>query len=221
MGCIYLDGGLEKEGIELLKSIPTSTSALYRLGQHFYEMETPPAQAESLVYFEKGAQLNDANSLYWLGYVYHQGLCGKQPNPQKAVRLLNEAIQLGHKEAMYYLAVMYKSGDGVVASNQQAIELLNRATSEPDPCLDALFMLGSHYLNGDLGLNKNPKAALRFFNAAARLGHVDATLNAVCSDWILATHQQGIMYYSGIGTEINMEKAYYHYQNASLAVCDM
>ncbi len=46
--------------------------------------------------------------------------------------------------------------------------------------------------------------ALHFFKASARLGHASAWVN------------EGAMYFNGLGTDVNYEKAFYAYQNASI-----
>jgi TPR repeat protein len=65
-----------------------------------------------------------------------------------------------------------------------------------------LFCMGDIYFNGLEGFMVDYPKALNYFKQAARLGHSNAFVN------------EGVMYFNGLGTDVNYEKAFYAYQNA-------
>jgi TPR repeat protein len=80
--------------------------------------------------FTKAAKLGDSNSIYWLGYLYHNGI-GVEKDTTKAVALLNTAVSEQHSGAMFYLSQvlyhweilltylqMYRVGDSVPQSTE-------------------------------------------------------------------------------------------------------
>ena len=67
--------------------------------------------------------------------------CGKH---EEAVKLLTEAANQGDVEAMYNLALYYKSGQGVARNFSHAIMLLEKAASAPSRKPDASRNVGKY-----------------------------------------------------------------------------
>jgi uncharacterized protein len=89
--------------------------------------------------------------------------------------------------AIYHLALMCLTGDGIEADPKRGIALLHQAADLNNA--DALFLSGETYFSGSDGEDIAYPRAL---------------------------HNLGVMYYNGFGTKIDYEKAFYAYQNASV-----
>jgi len=84
------------------------------------------------------------------------------------------------------LGTMYRDGNGVDQSYQQARELYESAASQGDAC--AQYHLGIMYDEG-IGVDQSYERAKEYYEAAARQGHADAENNL------------GALYYNGQGVE--------------------
>ena len=94
-----------------------------------------------------------------LGYMY-KNVESKLSNYQKAAKMYQRAVDLGHHGAMNNLAGMYKYGQGVIVDYQKAIELYERAVNAGVSC--ACCNLADMYERG-LGVKKNLCRALDLY----------------------------------------------------------
>ena len=69
---------------------------------------------------------------------------------------------------------------------------------------DAYHNLACKYLDGFIGLKRDPKRAEKLFLQAAKMG----SMQAHCS--------LGVIYHTGQGVEKDLKKAIYHYQIAAI-----
>ena len=104
--------------------------------------------------------------------------------------------------AEYKLGEFYYSGEVVEKNYDKAIELFKQSANRKSFGERAAFKLGNFYEYGEIPLNKDLKEALHWYEIAAKTNK-EAQL-------IVAN-----MYYQGIGTEKNYEKAKIFYENIS------
>ncbi len=76
--------------------------------------------------YEKGAEEDDAYSLYRLGMAYKEGVI-KSRDLEKSLEYLRKSADKGYADAYWQLALAYKSGLGVSSDYNQYIHLLFQA----------------------------------------------------------------------------------------------
>ena len=84
------------------------TYALYQLGLYYSEAND---LAKALKYYQRAAELNNADALLELYYIYGEGI-GVEQDDDKALFFLNKVAELGSQEAIEELAAMALSGQG-------------------------------------------------------------------------------------------------------------
>uniref|UniRef100_A0A6B2L3D9 Uncharacterized protein n=1 Tax=Arcella intermedia TaxID=1963864 RepID=A0A6B2L3D9_9EUKA len=186
------------------------TSAMYKLGEIYYaiwETSRDNSDRETWFYwFKRAAEGGNGAACFWIGYAYDNDLLDVDNDLKlnNSLEWLKKAVQLDNKQAMHYLGMMFRDKQKGVYDLKESRRYLEKAAAPPDPYPEALFALGDLHLNGDEGFEKNPQLALKYFKEAGKLGHSDALCNV------------GAIYYNGIGTDVDFEKAFYAYQNASI-----
>ena len=159
------------------------------LARHAVETGAPLAQYRyGRVLLEgRGGPLDPAAAAQWLERAVAQGhleattllarvyLSGYDPAPARdaarAVALLSDAAARGDAEAQYYLALLYRAGDGVAQDLRQAF-IWMRAAAEKFHT-EAQFELSRLYARG-LGTEASPQQAEHWLREAATAGHVQA-----------------------------------------------
>lgn len=126
----------------------------------------------------------------------------KDPGPDfpGGLKLLRQAAQRGHLEALCLVGEMYKSGDGVLQSNTEAIRCFRHASLRREPYGDVL--LGTMYLEGR-GVREDHAEAVARFEKAARAGHPEGQFAL------------GLMYVTGQGVSKNEKKGSDWYRKAA------
>lgn len=81
---------------------------------------------EIVAEYEKGAEEDDAYSLYRLGMAYKEGVI-KTRDLEKSLEYLRKSADKGYADAYWQLALAYKSGLGVTSDYNQYIHLLFQA----------------------------------------------------------------------------------------------
>lgn len=128
----------------------------------------------------------EANSSYYLGGLYKQGL-GVEVNLDKALELWERAAILGHKEAAYKVGKLSfkewnnKKDEKLAISAKNYLEQANFLTKSysikhknvESPHIDALYLLGNMYEMG-VGCLKNTQIATSYYVEAALAGHISA-----------------------------------------------
>ena len=82
--------------------------ALYQLGLYYSEAND---LAKAIKYYQRAAELNNADALLELYYIYGEGI-GVEQDDDKALFFLKKVAELGNQEAIEELAAMALSGQG-------------------------------------------------------------------------------------------------------------
>lgn len=82
--------------------------ALYQLGLYYSEAND---LAKAIKYYQRAAELNNADALLELYYIYGEGI-GVEQDDDKALFFLKKVAELGNQEAIDELAAMALSGQG-------------------------------------------------------------------------------------------------------------
>lgn len=98
-----------------------------------------------------------------------------------ALRLFEQAGQMGHGEALYQAAQMLAYGEGVPFDRRRAFAMTKEAAARG--VVEAIYSLGFYYMNGGMGnlgysdevlsqikIRRNEPKALALYSKAARLG---------------------------------------------------
>ena len=120
------------------------------------------------------ADLGDTRSMLGLAYM-RLNPADSRYAPTEAVRLLERAAAAGAPDSQFELARLYEKGLGVAQDNARAMELYLAAADQDFP--DALNDLGFLYLQGGLGLTRDPVIGIRYFERAADLRQSEAMYN--------------------------------------------
>lgn len=159
--------------------------------------------------FDKAIELGDADAMYFVGAQYLSKDDDGETDLlvyQLGLKLVQDAADKGHSEALYYLALFYLNGNKILGvkrcSTSEFLARLDKACLAGSP--DALFLRGHAYYHGDHGLVESYPLALADFLSAAEAGHADAAVSA------------GAMLHQGIGTIIprDQRRAFQLYQEA-------
>lgn len=132
------------------------------------------------------------DALLMMGILMLEGDPYVERDPEAAAELLQRAMGLGNREAMWTLGSMHLYGVGVPLDLNLARAYLEDG-AEHDYAVSVLN-LGMIYCLG-LGVEKNPREAMRLFEHAAELGSREAVTN------------MAVMYATGDGTEKDVERA--------------
>ncbi|GAX82414.1 hypothetical protein CEUSTIGMA_g9842.t1 [Chlamydomonas eustigma] len=106
------------------KGMPAAYSALgtiYWMGHDGQPSNTTAA----FLSFEKGAALNDADSVINLGILYQFGL-GTEIDTSKAFEQFVRGDKLGHRKAVYSLGMCYQEGIGTEVNRTKALQMYSR-----------------------------------------------------------------------------------------------
>ncbi len=128
----------------------------------------------------------------------HKNGEGCPPNNDEAIRLLDQAIDLGHSAAMHARAVMHFKGEGDDQNYDEAIRLFDQAIDLGHS--DAMHERAVMHYHGEGG-DQNYDEAIRLFDQAVDLGNREAICN------------RALMHEKGQGGPQNHDKAsqlYFH-----------
>lgn len=186
---------------------------------------------ESLFWYKKLADMDDAKAQYRLGQLYYHGNSSFniQENEQKAIKLFFSSANKAYAPAEFAISTAYRNGRGVLRDYKKAFEWANKAAEHGD--INAQNNLGMHYKYG-LGVKKSDTKALFWFKKAAEQGSHGAQSNlgdlyekggiGVKQDyqkslyWNRKSAEQGgktglfnmgYMYENGLGVEKNLDIA--------------
>lgn len=132
--------------------------------------------------FRKAIDLGDTDSMFFVGVqLLSDDESGNDLSRlQEGFHLVQQAAELGHAGALYYVALLHHNGHEALGispcSPAEFRRHLNAAVDAGDS--EALFLRGHAYYNGTDGYNKNFSKALDDFLAATDLGHADAAVSA-------------------------------------------
>ncbi len=140
-------------------------------GQPVLETLTPALD----LYWEKELKEQVANKLRGLALdadtVFKEGLAVYQtlsPNHARAASLFQQAADLGHPAAQYYLAMLYEKGTGVSKDQETALKWYRQSATKGYP--EAGMALGDFFSNG-LNVKQDYVEAFVWYGVAATEGH--------------------------------------------------
>ncbi|MFI4963361.1 MAG: tetratricopeptide repeat protein, partial [Legionellales bacterium] len=173
-----------------------NTLAQYLLGQWYQVGETgQPDYASAKEWYQKAAtQLSQANVA--LGFIYET----VDENYAQALKVYNQAAEIGYPQGVYNMALMYLYGKGVPVDYPKAKVLLTDASNKG--VSEALTQLGSMSFYG-LGQPRNDQDALSWYKKAADLGNTNAL------------YELGVLSETGVAAKLNLQEALKYYQAAS------
>ena len=114
------------------------------------------------------AEQGFADAQCYLGMKLNDGYVDIPPDSIKAVGWFKKAVDQGHPQGIYELAVAYYTGEGIEEDEQLAVELFRRAAEKNVPA--AAYMLGDCLLDG-IGVAMDRAQALEWLVRASELGH--------------------------------------------------
>ena len=106
----YFNSKHQKEALYWLEKSASNDDpyALYQLGLYYSEAND---LAKAIKYYQRAAELNNADALLELSYIYGEGI-GVEQDDDKALFFLNKAAESGNQEVLDELAAMALSGEG-------------------------------------------------------------------------------------------------------------
>ncbi|EJK76944.1 hypothetical protein THAOC_01264 [Thalassiosira oceanica] len=96
----------------------------------FCRMPHPNSDAGALAMIQTRVAKKDPTAIHTLGKYYHQGRLGLQKDMRRAVKLWEEAAELGSIDALYNLGNAYDQGDGVQLDKEKAAQFWTKAAMQ-------------------------------------------------------------------------------------------
>ena len=122
---------------------------------------------ELLAMIQSRVGKKDPEAIHVLGIKYYHGRLGLQRDTKKAVRMWEEAAELGSIEALYSLGVVYYHGSGVQEDKSKGIQFWTMAAMQGHA--------ESRYNIGNLEAGKgNHDRVVRHLLISAKMGHTDS-----------------------------------------------
>ena len=213
-----------------LKRLATETGtplAQYRYGRILLEGRGGPRDSVAAAeWLEKAVAQNHVEATTLLARMY---LTGYEPGPAadkaRAASLLSDAAARGDAEAQYYLALLYRAGDGVTQDDTASFTWMRAAAEKGN--VEAQYELARVLARG-IGTPADPEAAEAWLREAAGAGHVQAQFflgqtlrardknNREALDWLrraaeaglpVAQRNLGMAYLTGTGVEADSKEA--------------
>ncbi len=123
----------------------------------------------------------DSNAYFHLAQIHRLGIHGEK-SPEVAAMYYRLASEMGHVEASAKLAnLLFFSENATIAAEKEAISLWQKLALNDD--VEALYILGTLYWNGDGGLVADPVRGYGLIWRASEQGYADA----IASEVIMAT----------------------------------
>lgn len=113
---------------------------------------------------------NNPNANYGLGILYLNGFEELNKNTTIALEYLQKAEKANIVEAIYQLALMYESGNGVGQNNKKAFNYFLKASE--DDHLPSILKLADSYDNGTLS-PPDPLKACEYWNEVANFSNIE------------------------------------------------
>lgn len=203
LGCIFYDGNGVKEDDEKAFDLfaagaeinhPSCTGLVAYCYEH--GIGTPVNMSKAIEYYNKGVQLGDELSAYFLGIFYRDGNNGIK-SPQLAAELF---AKCSSEFGIYELGKCYRDGFGVDKNVEKAADLFRKAAEKG--YADAQYEVGVCYLYGR-GVDKNEQMAVTWYEKAALQGNA------------YAQNSLGYCYDNGIGVDTNYQMAVAWFRKSS------
>ncbi|KAI7901627.1 uncharacterized protein BX663DRAFT_513471 [Cokeromyces recurvatus] len=140
-----------------------------------------------------------AEAQYSLGKLYEAGLLNKKGKPEldKAFPLYVQASKHLHADASNRAANCYEHGLGCRANGAKAILFYKKAAALSHP--GAMRRLGTAYFNGELGVTKNAKEGVKWYNRS---------IEAINADYPEALYDVAELYITGVPNVVYVDLNY-------------
>ena len=152
-------------------------------------------------WYERAAKESDPRALSLLAEIIIRGKDGSEPDQKRAIELLKEAAQLGHTQAFSRLGYIHHFGEGVEIDGKAALEWYQKAAEADDTW--SMIRIGELYLNGVVGIDKDPLRAREWFEKAVEKGDTEG--------WVSI----GYLYEEGLGVDKSVSEAKRFYEKAA------
>ena len=203
----------------------------YALYQYLYNSGLKEDQNKGLDYLKKAAQQGNINAEYSLGWLYYNGGNGIEKNYEEALKLFKKASHKGLVAATTMIGFAYRDGKGVEKDDKQARKyfLIAAEKGDPDAQLEYGFILDKVDYDIDEAMKWYKKSADQGNRVAqCNLGIIyDGTYGpyrytnyekaiyylkkSAEQDYAPALNQLGYLYETGLGGELDINKAYEYY----------
>ena len=177
--------------------------AMGRLGACFHHGRGVESnEALALEWYEKGADLGDADSMNALGFIHESGkLKSRGVDLEQAFKFYKQAAEAGHADGMTNLGYLYEKGHGVLQNLELASSWYERAAQKG--YAKAQNNLGSLHYSGK-GVRQSYWKAEEYYRLASAQGNASGMNNlAICLE-------------EGLGTKKNVPEAIRLYEKAAL-----
>ena len=165
---------------------------------YFEGQGTKKSIIDAIAWYEKSASQNFAAASFNLGLIYEQGKLGIPIDHAKAFHYYSQAAKLKHDSAQYNLALIYRYGNPSVRVDlEKSEELLNAAADAGNE--KAIIELANSLILGNYGISVDYKRARMLYNLAAKNKNSTGLIGL------------SVLYYSGLGVELDMAKSYSFY----------
>lgn len=159
---------IAKKGFEKMLKEREDDFLLYRLGTMHYEGQgTEKSQEEALKYFQRSAELNNANAQYALGKTYSDKESGYY-DLKKAVENLQKAAEQDLDHARIALAKIHMDEGEVFYDLEKAKNLYEQAAANDNET--AFYQLGKIHSNPEYNFY-DLKKAIAYFEKVAEKGN--------------------------------------------------
>ena len=133
-----------QEAIELMKLAASKgyQYAIYSLGYHYETgVGVKKSSEDAFVWYYKGANLNNKNSIKRIGYLYYNGT-GVSQDYKKAIKWFQRAADLGDISSFSMLGYIFQSGQGTEINLEKSRYFYKKGVESNDP----LAMVSYAYL---------------------------------------------------------------------------
>mmetsp|Transcript_16495 Transcript_16495/g.45363 ORF Transcript_16495/g.45363 Transcript_16495/m.45363 type:complete len:430 (+) Transcript_16495:61-1350(+) len=202
-----------------------------------YDSHSPTASFQT--WKQRAQQDGDADALYYLGVCYSYGERGAPQDSLKALECFRRAALQGHSNARYQWGWCYEQSiDGQIPQDRpRAVRIMTKGLDNPH----AQCYIGWCYLNGEGGLDHDPRQGVQLLQRAVDQGLAEAQFHlancykegqgvddepnlsmairlyklAARQDHAGAQNNLGNRYYQGQGVHRNLKKALYWCKQAA------
>ncbi|ATP42014.1 HcpA family protein [Solibacillus sp. R5-41] len=180
----------------------SDSGGFFELANSFFEgLGVEVSEQRAFYYYEQAAKQHHPDAMNNLADMYLNGE-GIEIDEGAALAWFLKAATAGVVEAMYTLGIMYEQGIGTEIDEDKAFTYYEMAAKGGDS--EGLYRMGMIYFQGELTRNQSYEQAMKWFQCAADIFHVDAIYNiAYC-------------YENALGVEKSSEQAIRYYKQAAL-----